>query len=122
MTWEGDRTIVRCLPAVSRSSATEQVYGHKYISYDILIVDITELNAYISIKLNKPKEKQMDNEYKDGWRFIVWVGGVDDYYKNFVIAQMHYHNWIAKGYDNVVMTEINKDGTEKVLMKSEEVA
>jgi len=59
-------------------------------------------------------------EYKQGWRFIVWLDGVDDYYKNFVIAQMDYHNWIAKGYDNVVMTEIRKDGTEKVLMKSNE--
>jgi len=52
VTWEGDRTIVRIVPsATSRSSATEQVYGHKYISYDILIVDTEEVTAYISIKL-----------------------------------------------------------------------
>jgi len=31
--------------------SAEQVYGHKYISYDILIVDTEEVTAYISIKL-----------------------------------------------------------------------
>jgi len=59
VTWEGDRTIVRIIPsATSRSSATEQVYGHKYISYDILFVDTEELNAYISIKLISQRRRE----------------------------------------------------------------
>ena len=39
------------------------------------------------------------DDYKNGWRYIVWVGGNDDYYKTFSLAQMDYHNWREKGYD-----------------------
>ena len=60
------------------------------------------------------------NDYKNGWRYIVWVGGIDDYYKTFSLAQMDYHNWRVKGYD-VCLTEIQKDGTEKVIYSSEEI-
>ena len=59
-------------------------------------------------------------EHKNGWRYIVWVGGNDDYYKTFSLAQMDYHNWREKGYD-VCLTEIQKDGTEKVIYSSEEI-
>ena len=59
-----------------------------------------------------PTPKNPLNEYENGWRFIVWVGGNDDYYKNFSRAQMDYHNWVAKDYDDVVLTEIQKNGTE----------
>ena len=31
------------------------------MSYDILIIDMEELNAYISINLNKPMEKRMED-------------------------------------------------------------
>ena len=51
------------------------------------------------------------DDYKNGWRYIVWVDGNDNYYKTFSLAQMDYHNW-RKGYD-VCLTEIQKDGTEK---------
>ncbi len=34
------------------------------MSYDILFIDMEELNAYISINLNKPMEKQMNNMSK----------------------------------------------------------
>jgi|TARA_R100000479_G_C6241288_1_gene148881 hypothetical protein len=62
----------------------------------------------------------MDNDYKNGWRYIVWVGGNDNYYKNFKVAQMDFYNWVRKGYDDVFLTELNKDGTEEVLRNSEE--
>ena len=62
----------------------------------------------------------MDNDYKNGWRYIVWVGGNDNYYKNFKVAQMDFYRWALKGYDDVVLTELNKDGTEEVLRNSEE--
>ena len=54
-----------------------------------------------------------------GWRFIVWVGGNDNYYKTFSLAQMDYYNWVAKDYDDVVLTEIQKDGTEKIIYQVE---
>ena len=31
------------------------------MSYDILFIDMEELNAYISINLNKPMEKRMED-------------------------------------------------------------
>ena len=34
---------------LARSTAAEQIYGHKYISYDILIVDTEEVTAYNGI-------------------------------------------------------------------------
>ena len=61
----------------------------------------------------------IDQDYKNGWRYIVWVGGNDDYYKTFSLAQMDYHNWREKGYD-VCLTEIQKDGTEKIIYNSDE--
>ena len=41
----------------------------------------------------------MDQDYKDGWRWIVWVGGNDDYYKKYEDAKRDYDDWIAKGHD-----------------------
>ena len=68
-----------------------------------------------------PTPKNPLTEYENGWRFIVWVGGNDDYYKNFSRAQMDYYNWVAKDYDDVVLTEIQKDGSEKILLNREKV-
>ena len=61
------------------------------------------------------------NDYKNGWRYIVWVSGVDDYYKTFSQAKMDYHDWREKGYDDIFLTEIQKDGTEKIIYSSEEI-
>ena len=58
-------------------------------------------------------------DYKDGWRYIVWEEGNDNYYKTFSLAQMDYHNSRVKGYD-VCLTEIQKDGSEKVILSSED--
>jgi hypothetical protein len=51
----------------------------------------------------------MTEEYKQSWRWIVWVGGTDDYYKDYSRAKQHADEWIAKGYDDVII--------EKVLFK-----
>jgi hypothetical protein len=37
------------------------------------------------------------------WLYIVWVGGVDDYYATYAQAKEHYDEWIEKGYDDVVL-------------------
>ena len=42
------------------------------------------------------------------WNYIVWVGGVDDYYVYFKDAQDAYDDWIDKGYDDVIIEEITQ--------------
>ena len=51
-------------------------------------------------------EVYMSKEYQQGWRWIVWVGGVDDYYKDYSRAKQHADEWIAKGHDDVIIEEI----------------
>jgi hypothetical protein len=46
------------------------------------------------------------SEYEQGWRWIVWVGGVDDYYTDYSRAKQHADEWIAKGHDDVIIEEI----------------
>jgi len=48
----------------------------------------------------------MNIEYKLGWRWIVWVGGVDDYFLNYEDAKESYDEWIEAGYDFVKIEEI----------------
>ena len=48
----------------------------------------------------------MDKEYSKGWRYIVWVDGVDDYYKKYSDAKKSRDEWIAKGYDQVTIEKI----------------
>jgi hypothetical protein len=53
----------------------------------------------------------MMNEYK----YVVWVGGCDDYYTTYERAKEHYDEWIEQGYDGVhlftrkMMNEYNND-------------
>ena len=81
-------------------------------------IDLVEALKIVKREIEKatPTPKNPLTEYENGWRFIVWVGGNDDYCKNYSKAQMDYHNWVSKGYDDVVLTEIQKDGTEKILL------
>ena len=50
-----------------------------------------------------------DIEYKLGWRWIVWVGGVDDYYTDYERAKEHYEEWIEQGYDDVVILDLKSN-------------
>ena len=52
------------------------------------------------------KGKSMSKEYELGWRYIVWISGVDDYYVNYKDALRAYDEWIDKGYDDVIIEEI----------------
>ena len=47
-------------------------------------------------------------EYLLGYRWIVWVGGVDAYYKNYDRAKEHYDKLIDQGYDDVIIEEIKE--------------
>ena len=51
---------------------------------------------------------QIDNDYKNGWRYIVWVGGVDDYYVNYKDAKRDADEWKDKGYDDVIIERIEE--------------
>ena len=42
------------------------------------------------------------------WKYVVWVGGVDDYYTTYTRAKEHYDEWVAKGY-GVVMVNYDTD-------------
>ena len=42
---------------------------------------------------------------KNQWQYVVWVGGVDDYYTTYAKAKEHYDEWVEKGYDDVVLLE-----------------
>jgi len=40
------------------------------------------------------------------YKYIVWVGGCEDYYSTYERAKEHYDEWIDKGYDDVHILEI----------------
>ena len=44
---------------------------------------------------------------KTKWKYVVWVGGTDDYYTDYKTAKRHYDEWIEKGYDQVVLEKLN---------------
>ena len=46
---------------------------------------------------------------KKNWKYIVWVGGVDDYYTTYERAKEHYDEWIKQGYDDVILEKIEKE-------------
>ena len=48
-----------------------------------------------------------------GLKYIVWVGGVDDYYTTYEKAKEHYDEWIEKGYDDVILEKIEEKLTPK---------
>ena len=54
------------------------------------------------------RSKDMSKEYELGWRYIVWVGGCDDYYKRYKDAKDAYDGWVAQGYDDVQIERIEK--------------
>ena len=54
------------------------------------------------------RSKDMSKEYELGWRYIVWVGGNDDYYKNYNDAKRDADEWKAKGYNDVIIERIEE--------------
>tara|TARA_R100001591_G_scaffold47340_1_gene58026 strand:+ start:316 stop:510 length:195 start_codon:yes stop_codon:yes gene_type:complete len=48
------------------------------------------------------------SDYTNGCRYIVWVGGTDDYYKDYKDAKRDANEWRDKGYDDVIIEEIIK--------------
>lgn len=54
-------------------------------------------------------------ESKMTYNYIVWVGGVDDYYTDLNQAIQHFEEWIEKGYEDVILQEIK---TNKILRRA----
>jgi len=44
------------------------------------------------------------NEYK----YVVWVGGIDDYYTTHKRALGDYNEWVEKGYDDVQLLKFKE--------------
>ena len=41
------------------------------------------------------------------YKYIIWVGGVDDHYDNYQEALYAYEDWLDKGYDDVSVETIS---------------
>ena len=53
---------------------------------------------------------KIENDLAEKYKYIVWVGGVDDYYSNYKDAKRDADKWKAKGYDDVIIEKIQKGG------------
>ena len=56
--------------------------------------------------MNKIEKDYAPKEYKQGWRFVVWVEDCDDYFTTYERAKEHYDEWIEQGYDGVHLMEV----------------
>lgn len=56
----------------------------------------------------KPLNLMFNKGEKMNWKYIVWIGGVDDYYKRYSDAKKARDEWVAKGYDQVTIERITK--------------
>tara|TARA_B100001057_G_C22639257_1_gene867567 strand:+ start:410 stop:598 length:189 start_codon:yes stop_codon:yes gene_type:complete len=54
----------------------------------------------------KIKTENNSIAYSQGWRYVVWVGGCDDYYVDYKTAKEHYDEWIEQGYDGVHLMKL----------------
>jgi len=48
-------------------------------------------------------------ENKNKFKYVVWVGGCDDYYASYDRAKEQYNEWIDQGYDDVVLMKLKKE-------------
>ena len=56
------------------------------------------------------------NEYQKGWRYVVWVGGIDDAFVHYQDALDNYNSWTKQGYDDVILSKLNEDDTEEIII------
>lgn len=49
----------------------------------------------------------MNNE-PNPYKYVVWVGGIDNYYIHYNDAKTDADEWIDKGYDDVIIEEIEE--------------
>ena len=52
------------------------------------------------------------------YKFIVWVGGCDDYFINYYDALTSFNYWIDQGYKDVIFEKINfLDPDKRIIIK-----
>jgi len=49
---------------------------------------------------------EIENALANKYKYIVWVGGCDDYYTNYKDAKIDADKWKSKGYDDVIIEQI----------------
>jgi hypothetical protein len=47
--------------------------------------------------------REVENDLANKFKYIVWVGGCDDYYSNYLDAKKDADEWKSKGYDDVII-------------------
>ncbi len=47
--------------------------------------------------------REVENDLANKFKYIVWVGGCDDYYSNYLDAKRDADEWKSKGYDDVII-------------------
>jgi len=47
--------------------------------------------------------REVENNLANKFKYIVWVGGCDDYYSNYLDAKKDADEWKSKGYDDVII-------------------
>jgi hypothetical protein len=60
----------------------------------------------------------INQDYKNGWRYIVWVGGNDNYFKKLRDARKDFEFWTNDGYDDVCLCKIKPDGNDEVIKRA----
>lgn len=62
--------------------------------------------------MSELKQYYNPDKYNKGWRYVVWVGGCDDYYTEYERAKEHYDEWIEQGYDDVHLLKLKEMNDE----------
>jgi len=47
--------------------------------------------------------REVENDLANKFKYIVWVGGCDDYYSNYLDAKRDADEWKSKGYNDVII-------------------
>ena len=51
---------------------------------------------------------------QDKKKYVVWVGGCDDYYTEYELAKEQHDDYIHKGYDDVHLLKLEEMNDEKI--------
>ena len=54
------------------------------------------------------------------YKYVVWVGGCDDYYTSYKKAKEDYDKWIEQGYDDVHLLKLKQLELFKGLLQNKE--
>ena len=52
--------------------------------------------------------REVENDLANKFKYIVWVGGCDDYYSNYLDAKRDADEWKSKGYNDVIIELIEE--------------